>query len=82
MPDTPTPGVKGQLSSGPALHASISISSLDPAAMMVGFAGSTATVGSFCLFCENGRVGSVLPTFTRLSWANAGAATAPKARTT
>src|SRR5215212_11479151 len=65
MPETPTPGVNGQVVSSPALHASMSISSLAPAAKMLGWAWSTATAGSFCLFWENGLVG--LPTDTRVS---------------
>ena len=35
-PETPTPGVKGQVLSEPALHASMSISSLAPATSTVG----------------------------------------------
>src|SRR5215216_2415441 len=65
MPEVPTPGVNGQVVSSPALHASMSISSLAPAARMLGWAWSTATAGSFCLFWENGLVG--LPTDTRVS---------------
>src|SRR5215217_6006044 len=65
MPEVPTPGVNGQVVSSPALHASMSISSLAPAAKMLGWAWSTATAGSFCLFWENGLVG--LPTETRVS---------------
>jgi hypothetical protein len=65
MPEVPTPGVNGQVVSSPALHASMSISSLAPAAKMLGWAWSTATAGSFCLFWENGLEG--LPTDTRVS---------------
>src|SRR5262245_38589568 len=62
MPDTPTAGVNGQVRSTRALHASMSRLSCAPAAMTFGWAGSTATPGSFCLFCEN-RL-SLLPTVT------------------
>src|SRR5438445_187246 len=65
MPETPTPGVNGHELSVPALHASMSTSSLDPAASTVGWLASTARAGSFCLFCENGPVG--LPTVTSVS---------------
>jgi hypothetical protein len=74
MPDTPTPGVNGQSLSGPALQASISMLSFDPAASTFGWAGSIAIAGSFCLLAENGLTG--LPALTRVSWAAAGAATA------
>src|SRR5919197_5899083 len=53
----PTPGVKGQVVSSPALQASMSISSLAPAARTFGWFASTASAGSFCLFCANGVVG-------------------------
>jgi hypothetical protein len=49
----------------PALQASMSTSSLAPAASTVGFDAFTATAGSFCLFCENGPGG--LPTVTSAS---------------
>src|SRR5438874_10675390 len=65
MPETPTPGVNGHELSVPALHASMSTSSLAPAASTLGWLASTARAGSFCLFCENGPVG--LPTVTRVS---------------
>src|SRR3954469_20032833 len=64
MPETPTPGVNGQVLSVPALQASMSISSLDPAASTSGSCASTATAGSFCLFAENGPVGLPLLTST------------------
>src|SRR5215216_1398252 len=73
MPDTPTPSVNGQSLSGPALHASMSMLSLDPAASTVGLRWSTTTAGSFCLFCENGVAG--LPLLTRTDCALAGPAT-------
>ena len=50
--------MNGQSLSGPALQASMSMLSLAPAASTAGWAGSTATAGSFCLFCENGLVGT------------------------
>src|SRR6266511_1479946 len=59
------PGVKGQVLSVPALHASMSMLSFDPAARTAGWLASTASAGSFCLFCENGVDG--LPTETRVS---------------
>src|SRR3954468_14123443 len=65
MPETPTPGVNGHVLSAAALHASMSMLSLAPAATTFGCIGSMATAGSFCLFCENGPVG--LPAVTRLS---------------
>jgi hypothetical protein len=65
MPEVPTPGVNGQVVSSPALHASRSISSLAPAAKTLGWAWSTATAGSFCLFWAKGLVG--LPTVTSVS---------------
>src|SRR5262245_9614312 len=74
MPETPTPGVNGQSLSGPALQASMSMLSLAPAARTLGWAGSIAIAGSFCLLAENGLAG--LPTLTRVSWAAAGVATA------
>src|SRR5262245_19172287 len=49
----------------------MSMLSLAPATTMFGFAGSTATAGSFCLFCEKGVGG--LPTVTRVSGLNASA---------
>src|SRR5258705_3046078 len=64
-PETPTPGVNGQVLSVPALHASMSISSLDPATRMLGLLASAVIVGSFCLFCENGVGG--LPFVTNTS---------------
>src|SRR5215213_1943756 len=65
MPETPTPGVNGQVVSSPALQASRSMLSLAPAAKTLGWFWSTATAGSFCLFWEKGLVG--LPTDTRVS---------------
>src|SRR5512132_1229171 len=65
MPEVPTQGRNGQVVSSPALHASRSISSLAPAAKTLGWAWSTATAGSFCLFWAKGLVG--LPTVTRVS---------------
>src|SRR5438067_4106445 len=63
MPDTPTPFVKGQVVSLAALQASMSTSSLAPAASMSLLLASTARAGSFCLFSENGVVW--LPVVTR-----------------
>src|SRR6478609_6670054 len=74
-PELPTPGVNGHVLSVPALHASMSISSLEPATSTLGCSASIATAGSFCLFCENGVNG--LPTVTRLSGLNAAAVPAP-----
>src|SRR6266540_5372283 len=65
MPEVPTPGVNGHVLSSPALQASMSISSLAPAARTFGWAWSTAMAGSFCLFWANGDGG--LPTDTRVS---------------
>src|SRR5436190_17489904 len=65
MPDPPTPSVNGHVLSVPALQASMSMLSLEPAARMFGWLASTATAGSFCLFCENGVTG--LPTVTNAS---------------
>src|SRR5919197_5415086 len=65
MPESPTPSVNGQVLGSPAAHDSRSISSLEPAATMVGRLASTATDGSFCLFCANGVAG--LPTDTSVS---------------
>src|SRR6266513_1634061 len=66
MPETPMPGVNGQVVSAPALQASSSISSFDPAAMMLGWLASTASAGSFCLFSENGVGGLPFDTSTSL----------------
>src|SRR5690348_9668227 len=49
----------------------MSISSLAPATRMFGWFASTASAGSFCLFCENGEGG--LPTVTRVSGLTAAA---------
>src|SRR5258708_10513583 len=62
MPETPTPCVNGQLL--PAQGAR-SISSFEPAAKMFGCLASTASAGSFCLFCGKGVGG--LPTVTSVS---------------
>ena len=62
-PESPTPELNGQLFGSPAAQVSMSISSFAPAASTFGCAGSMATAGSFCLFCENGVLG--LPTVTR-----------------
>jgi hypothetical protein len=80
-PETPTPGVKGHgLAGNWLLHACSSISSFEPATTMLLWLASTATAGSFCLFCENGDFGLVLVTFTEPS-AAAWAASAPLANT-
>src|SRR6266536_2278633 len=71
MPEVPTPGVNGHVLSVKALQASMSISSFEPAARMFGWFTSTASAGSFCLFCENGVGG--LPTLTSVSGLNADA---------
>ncbi len=63
MPELPTPAVNGHVLSAPALHASMSILSFAPAASTFGWLASTASAGSFCLFCENGETGG-LPTLT------------------
>src|SRR5579859_4144132 len=64
MPDTPIPGVNGHVVSLPALQASSSISSLEPAARIAGSFALTAIAGSFCLFWENGVGGLPLLTST------------------
>src|SRR6266508_6359525 len=69
MPETPTPSVKGQVLSVPALQASRSMLSFAPAARTPGWLASIATAGSFCLLGENGDTG--LPTVTRVSALNA-----------
>jgi hypothetical protein len=69
------PSVKGQVVGSPASHASMSMLSFDPATRTFVWTGSTATAGSFCLFCENGASG--LPTVTSVSpAAHAGATVA------
>jgi hypothetical protein len=65
IPDPPTPAVNGQVVGSPALQASMSMLSLDPAASTSSWFASIATAGSFCLFCENGLGG--LPTETSRS---------------
>src|SRR5689334_218117 len=50
--------------------------------MMLLWLASTATVGSFCLFCENGNGGLALVTFTETSaaaWAASGLPTITRA---
>ena len=42
----------------------MSISSLAPAAMTLGWCASMATAGSFCLFCEKGPTGLAVVTST------------------
>src|SRR3954454_22800903 len=80
MPETLIPVVNGHVVSLRLLHASRSISSLEPAATMVGTYGLTATAGSFCLFCENGDGG--LPVVTRVSSVVAVAPATPTANAT
>src|SRR5436190_21486939 len=80
MPDTPTPVVNGHVVSLRLLQASMSTSSLTPAAAMLGMYGLTATAGSFCLFCENGDGG--LPLVTRVSSVVAVAPATPTANAT
>jgi hypothetical protein len=70
-PDTPTPGVNGQVVGSPASQDSRSMLSLAPAARIWGLAGLTATAGSFCLFWE--KMVSLLPTVTSVSGINAAA---------
>src|SRR5438876_7288812 len=56
----------------------MSMLSFDPATRTFGWFASTASAGSFCLFCENGVGG--LPTFTNVSELTAPpAGTAPAA---
>ncbi len=74
MPDPPIPAVNGQVVGSPALQASMSMLSFEPAASTSSWFASIARAGSFCLFCENGLGG--LPTETSRS---PGAATAPGA---
>src|SRR5215212_10506234 len=69
IPDTPTPSVNGQVVGSPALQASRSMLSLAPAARTLGWLGSTARAGSFCLFWE--KTLSLLPTLTSVSGFNA-----------
>src|SRR5215831_5625787 len=60
----------------------MSISSFEPATTMLLWWASTATAGSFCLFCENGNVGLALVTFTEPSaaaWAASGPLTITRA---
>src|ERR1700693_5822543 len=75
MPETPMPGVNGQLF---PLHGARSISSLDPAARTDGLFASTAIAGSFCLFCGNVVCGLPLLTSTSLA-ATAGTTPATRA---
>src|SRR5436190_6396429 len=63
------PGVNGHVVGSPALQASMSMLSLEPATRTFGLFASTASAGSFCLFCENGDGG--LPTLTSVSGLNA-----------
>src|SRR6266436_7963635 len=76
-PDTPTPGVNGQVVGSPALHASMSMLSFEPATTTDGSCASIATAGSFCLFCENGDAG--LPTVTSVPAAGLAGAGWPRA---
>src|SRR3954471_19674594 len=80
MPETLIPVVNGHVVSLRLLHASRSISSLEPAATMSGTNGLTATAGSFCLFCEDGDGG--LPLVTRVSSVVAVAPAIPTANAT
>src|SRR5437762_10256720 len=63
MPELPMPGVNGHVVGSPALHISLSISSFAPAARTAGWLASTASAGSFCLFCANGDAGLAWVTF-------------------
>src|SRR5215218_988206 len=74
MPEPPTPAVNGQVVGSPALQASMSMLSFDPAASTSSLLASIASAGSFCLFCENGVDRFWLPTVTSRS---PGAPTAP-----
>jgi hypothetical protein len=78
-PDTPTPGVNGQVVGSPASQDSRSMLSLAPAARIRGPTGLTASAGSFCLFCE--KIVSLLPTVTSVSGVNAYAGAAASAAT-
>src|SRR5689334_4565374 len=79
MPEVPTPAVNGQVVGSPALHASTSISSLAPAARMLGLLASTASPGSFCLFCANVVGGLELVTSDSV-WAATGSEVPRRAR--
>jgi hypothetical protein len=84
IPVPPTSGVNGQVVSSPALHSSMSMLSLTPAASTSGRLASTATAGSFCLLREKKL--SLLPTVTSRSppWtarAGGGAANAEQTNT-
>src|SRR5919108_4132684 len=65
IPDPPTPAVNGHVVGSPALQASMSMLSFEPAASTSSLLASIARAGSFCLFCENGLDG--LPTETSRS---------------
>lgn len=65
MPDPPTPSVNGQVVSSPALQASWSMLSFAPATTTLGWFGSMATAGSFCLLWL--KTESSLPTVTSVS---------------
>src|SRR5438477_4012208 len=54
----------------------MSMLSFAPATSTFGWFGSTASAGSFCLFCENGVVRLVVPTLTSVSATKASAAAA------
>src|SRR2546422_1023661 len=59
------PAVNGHVVGSPALQASMSMLSFEPAASTSSLPASIASAGSFCLFCENGLDG--LPTETSRS---------------
>ena len=65
MPEPPTFGVNGHVVSSPELQASMSMLSFAPAARTFGCDASTASAGSFCLFCE--KTASLLATVTSRS---------------
>ena len=69
MPVTPTPGVKGQVLSLPALQFSRSMLSLAPATRRFSCRGLMATAGSFCLLPL--KKSSTEPTVTSVSVAAA-----------
>src|SRR3954464_11913216 len=54
MPDEPTTELYGQSWASPELQAGMSMLSLLPTAMTLGWIGSIATAGSLAALCENG----------------------------
>src|SRR5262249_50207567 len=70
-------GIRGRKGKPAPTQGPSSISSLEPAASTLGFVGSIATVGSFCLFCGKGAVGPLVTRASTAAWATAGAAPIP-----